>query len=37
VATVRETLADETGIEEVIFCCFSEHDLEVYRKALSVG
>jgi O-acetyl-ADP-ribose deacetylase (regulator of RNase III) len=35
VATVREALNDESSIEEVIFCCFSEHDLEVYRKALA--
>lgn len=34
-ATVRETLADAGGIEEVIFCCFSDYDLEVYRKALA--
>lgn len=37
ITTVRETLADESGIEEVIFCCFSEHDLDVYRKILSAG
>lgn len=37
VATVRATLADESCIEEVIFCCFSEHDLDVYRKALIAG
>jgi O-acetyl-ADP-ribose deacetylase (regulator of RNase III) len=34
-ATVREALTDESSIEEVIFCCFSDHDLDVYRKALS--
>jgi len=34
-ATVREVLADKTSIEEVIFCCFSDHDLEVYRQALA--
>jgi O-acetyl-ADP-ribose deacetylase (regulator of RNase III) len=33
-ATVREVLTDESSIEEVIFCCFSDHDLNVYRKAL---
>lgn len=37
VATVRETLADESGLDEVIFCCFSEHDLDVYKKALAAG
>lgn len=36
-ATVRASLTDESGIEEVIFCCFSGHDLEVYRKILSAG
>jgi len=33
VNTVREVLP-QTGIGEVIFCCFSEHDLNVYRKIL---
>ncbi|NTW55005.1 MAG: O-acetyl-ADP-ribose deacetylase [Chlorobaculum sp.] len=37
ISTVRDELKDETGIEEVIFCCFSEHDLEVYQKALAAG
>lgn len=37
VATVRATLADESCIEEVIFCCFSEHDFDVYQKALIAG
>jgi O-acetyl-ADP-ribose deacetylase len=37
ITTVRDELKDETGIEEVIFCCFSEHDLEVYQKALAAG
>jgi len=35
--TVRDELTDESGIEEVIFCCFSEHDLDVYCKALGNG
>lgn len=34
-ATVREVLADETSIDELIFCCFSDHDLAVYRTALA--
>jgi O-acetyl-ADP-ribose deacetylase len=33
VQAVRETLP-QTGIGEVTFCCFSAHDLEVYRKIL---
>lgn len=33
--TVREVLADETTIDEVLFCCFSDHDLAVYRTALA--
>lgn len=37
VTTVRETPPEESCIEEVIFCCFSEHDLDVYRKALAAG
>ncbi len=35
ITTVREMLADERGIEKVIFCCFSDRDLDVYRKVLS--
>ncbi len=34
VRTVRETLHELKGIEEVIFCCFSEGDLAVYEKLL---
>jgi len=34
VAAVREALAKHPGIEEVIFCCFSERDLAVYEKLL---
>jgi len=34
-ATVREVLANETAIDELIFCCFSDHDLNVYRQALA--
>lgn len=37
VAAVREILTDESGIEELLFCCFSDRDLEVYRKVLSAG
>lgn len=35
VATVRSSLAAGTAeMEEVVFCCFSEHDLAVYRRLL---
>jgi O-acetyl-ADP-ribose deacetylase (regulator of RNase III) len=37
ITTVRDELKDETGIEEVIFCCYTHDDLEVYRKALGAG
>jgi O-acetyl-ADP-ribose deacetylase len=36
VQAVREVLP-QTGIAEVIFCCFSEHDLEVYRGLLETA
>ena len=36
VQTVREVLP-QTGIAEVIFCCFSERDLEVYRGLLEAA
>ncbi len=35
--TVKEVLADDKGIDEVLFCCFSDDDLEVYRKSLAEG
>jgi O-acetyl-ADP-ribose deacetylase (regulator of RNase III) len=35
VETVRAALADKPGIAEVIFCCFSEQDLEIYQRALA--
>jgi O-acetyl-ADP-ribose deacetylase (regulator of RNase III) len=34
VRTVRETLQELKGVEEVIFCCFSGGDLAVYEKLL---
>jgi O-acetyl-ADP-ribose deacetylase len=33
--TVREALADGSCIDEVLFCCFSDYDLEVYQKVLA--
>lgn len=35
--TVTATIARLTSIEEVIFCCFSAADLDVYKKLLSSG
>jgi O-acetyl-ADP-ribose deacetylase (regulator of RNase III) len=34
VETTRAFVADKPGIEDVIFCCFSEGDLEIYLKVL---
>lgn len=34
VATVKEFVAKKGGLDEVVFCCFSEKDLEVYQNAL---
>jgi len=34
VATVKASLAELPAIQEVIFCCFSEGDLRVYKKRL---
>lgn len=35
VTTVREEIGKYPGIEEVIFCCFSHRDKEVYEKLLA--
>ena len=35
VTTVRTTLAECPAIREVIFCCFSSGDFEVYRRLLA--
>ena len=37
VAAVRAALAAHTGIEEVVFCCFSEDDRAVLQAALDAG
>lgn len=34
VRTVRETLLQLPGIREVVFCCFSETDLQIYQRLL---
>lgn len=37
VQTVEAALRESAGIEEVIFCCFSEKDLAVYERLLAVS
>lgn len=37
VTTVRECLAGETSVREVVFCCFSADDLAVYERVLRGG
>lgn len=34
VLTVRESLKHAPMIDEIIFCCFSEHDLDIYEALL---
>lgn len=35
VQTVKEFLKQQTGIEEIIFCCFEAEDFQLYTKLLS--
>lgn len=35
VNTVQQFIAAETPLKEVIFCCFSEQDLQLYQQALN--
>jgi O-acetyl-ADP-ribose deacetylase len=35
VATVRSTLQEVGGVQEVVFCCFSDKDLMVYDRTLA--
>ncbi|MCP9440213.1 MAG: O-acetyl-ADP-ribose deacetylase [Nitrospira sp.] len=35
VTTVRESLANVPMLHDIIFCCFSPHDLAVYRRTLA--
>lgn len=35
IATVRESARDFPIIEEIVFCCFSAHDLAVYHRLLA--
>jgi O-acetyl-ADP-ribose deacetylase (regulator of RNase III) len=37
VATVRASLQEFAAIREVVFCCFSLHDLHVYEGILKTG
>ncbi len=34
VDTVRQVLTELEGFETVIFCCFSQHDLDIYQQLL---
>jgi O-acetyl-ADP-ribose deacetylase len=34
VKTVRQFVETETSLKEVVFCCFSQQDLQLYRQAL---
>lgn len=35
VQTVRAFMNENPGLEEVLFCCFSEEDLQLYQQALA--
>jgi O-acetyl-ADP-ribose deacetylase (regulator of RNase III) len=35
VATVREFVREEPSLKQVIFCCYSEEDLAVYKRTLA--
>lgn len=35
VKTVRQFVEAETPLKEVVFCCFSEQDLQLYHRALN--
>lgn len=35
VDTVASSLADDDPLQQVTFCCFSDHDLAVYRRELA--
>lgn len=37
VSTVRSAGAEATALREVIFCCFSDADLQVYRRLLDAA
>jgi len=35
VATVREFVATPSSLKEIVFCCFSREDLELYERELA--
>lgn len=35
VKTARQFVETETSLKEVVFCCFSEQDLQLYQRALN--
>ena len=35
VAATRQSVAEPTGLSEVIFCCFSQGDLTVYELVMN--
>jgi O-acetyl-ADP-ribose deacetylase (regulator of RNase III) len=35
--TVKAELKNESSIEEVFFCCYTDEDFEIYRKILNAG
>ena len=35
VKTIRSALQVASSLEEIIFCCFSDHDLEIYENILA--
>ena len=35
VTAVREFVAANEGLERIIFCCYSKHDLAIYKKVLT--
>ncbi len=37
VATVREFVKQDTTLQRVVFCCFSDRDLAVYQGLLQAG
>jgi O-acetyl-ADP-ribose deacetylase (regulator of RNase III) len=37
VTTVREAVAAPSSLKEIIFCCFSREDLELYERVLGNG
>lgn len=36
IETIRQSLAESSSLQELIFCCFSEADLKIYQAALEI-